>query len=265
VTRIPIFQMASFSRSGETLLLRCLNAHPDIEVVHQIEARDRAEDLALFRHLMTREATDIPADDPLLAHRSLGPRSVLVVKNAVWTHPHPRRGFILARNPFSVVRSAFRDRPKPESVEKNVAQQVRWAEGIDPLLVPAMRMEPTLTSFTMLYARKMLADRRDGLPFLRYEEFVKRPEPWLRKVVAHLGLDWSDRVLRSHEDYPEGALGHGRIKLSEPIHTGSGRRYRKMTPEQLSHVYGVAHEALRRYGYTWDGDRVGLVAVDGML
>jgi hypothetical protein len=265
VTRIPVFHMSSFSRSGETLLLRCLAAHPDIEVVHQIAAHDTAEDTALFEHLAARAEPWIERDDPHVAHRRLGPRSVLLLKNAVWIHPHPRAGFTLVRNPFSVVRSAYRDRPKPERLAHQVAQQTRWAKGIDPLLVPAMEMEPTLATFTLLYVRKMLHDRDEGLPFLRYEDFVRRPDLWLGRILAHLGLPWDDRVLRSHELYPEGARGHGGIRLSEPVHEGSRSRYRSMDPAHLSLVYGIAREALDRYGYVWDGGRVRRRRVEGML
>lgn len=262
---IPIFHMASFSRSGETLLQRCLNAHPDIEIVHQIQRVDTPEDLALFNHLMERAALTMPVDDPLLAHRKLGPKSVLVVKNAVWTHAHPRQGFTLVRNPFSVIMSAFRDAPDPDQRERQKRQQLRWARDIDPRMQHFMKNDDTLSSFLALYVRKLLQDRRDDLPFVRYEEFVAEPERWLRRIVAHLGLDWNDKVLKSHEDYPDKAIGHGGIKLSQPIHQGSTEKYKKLSPELQSHIYGLAHEVLLQYGYDWDGENLSTREVEGIF
>ncbi len=96
-----IFQMTSFSRSGETLLQRCLNGHPQIEVVHQIHEPDLKEDLELFHYLHKTKVTTIAHDHPKVAHRNLKPGSVLVLKNAVWTQTEPRKGFTLVRNPFS--------------------------------------------------------------------------------------------------------------------------------------------------------------------
>lgn len=263
---VPVFHMASFSRSGETLLQRCLNAHPNIEVVHQIQAPDSQEDLHLFNYLMYYPQTQIPADHPLLAHRKLQQKSVLVVKNAVWTHSHARQGFTLVRNPFSVVMSAFRDAPDAGQRERQKRQQVRWAREIDPRMRPFMKSDDTLSSFLALYTRKMLQDRRDGLPFLRYEDFVEEPERWLRKILAHLSLDWHDEVLKSHEGYPKGAIGHGGIKLDQPIHQGSTNKYKKISPELQSHIYGLTHEVLFQYGYEWDGQNIGMQSqVHGIL
>lgn len=250
---VKIFHMASFSRSGETLLLRCLDAHPQIEVVHQVREPDTPEDMALFRHLMTRRDTTMPSDDPLLAHRTLAPGSILLLKNAVWCHAFPRDGFCLVRNPFSIAVSAYRNGPGPAQAERQKAQQIRWARTIDKRLVAMQRSDPTLTGFCALYNRKMLQDRHDGLPFLRYEDFIVDPEPHLRRIIALLGLDWSDRVLHSHEEYEEGQLGHGGIKLWLPIHRGSEDKYKLLKPEEASQVYGLTHETLRVYGYSWDG------------
>ncbi|MDB6178095.1 sulfotransferase [Paracoccus sp. Z330] len=262
----PIFHMASFSRSGETLVLRCLSAHPQIEVVHQILEPDTAEDLKLFRALTKREERSIPQDDPLVAHRKLAPGNILLLKNAVWTHKYPRRGFTLVRNPFSVVTSAYRDIPARDQGKHQKKQQFRWAEGIDPLTFGLMGEDPTLTGFTVLYTRKMLQDRYDGLPFVRYEDFVQDPERFLRKIVAHLGLEWDDKVMRSHELYAEGETGHGGIKLWKPINKASTEKYQRLTEQQRAHIYGIAWDALRQYGYNWDGQALTLRDdVEGML
>lgn len=264
--RIPIFHMASFSRSGETLMLRCLNAHPQIEVVHQIFEPDSVEDFALFRALIEREDQHISVDDSLVAHRNLSANCILLVKNAVWIHKYPRRGFTLVRNPFSVVTSAYRDSPDLDQAERQKRQQIRWARDIDELTVGLMDEDPTLTGFTALCTRKMLQDRYDGLPFVRYEDFVQNPEHFLRKIVGHLGLEWDDRVMSSHEAYAESEKGHGGIKLWRPINKGSTEKYQKLSPQQRAHIYGIAWGALRQYGYKWDGRELTLQQdVQGML
>lgn len=263
--RIPIFHMASFSRSGETLLQRCLNAHPDIEVVHQIHAHDRPDDLEIFKAFTQHKDLDININDPLLKARNLKPTSVLLLKNAVWTHGYLRRGFILVRNPFSLVASSFREAPPPDQAKRQRNQQIRWAQGIDSKMVKMMGISKTIDGFLALYSRKMLQDRRDGLPFVRYEDFVQDPETWLRKIVAHMGLAWNDRVLTSHEDYPEGFKGHGGIKLWQPINQNSSDKYLTMDERIKSHIYGLTAEVLFQYGYTWDGTTVGQLPADGML
>lgn len=265
MTSHPVFQMSSFSRSGETLMQRCLQAHPDIEVVHQIREPDLPEDLELFKKLRFNGPDTIAADDPILAHRQLSPKAVLLLKNAVWSHRGERRGFILIRNPFSVVVSAYRHTANPQSEAHQRAQQLRWCQTIDRHMKPFVEKTDNLTSWLALYTRKMMHDRRSGLPFVRYEDFVTDPEQTLRKIVAHLGLDWSPRVLESHLDYKEGEVGHGNIKLWQPIHTGSTDKYKSLAPEVTSQVYSLTSEVLRAYGYSWNGEEVALRQVPGQL
>jgi len=98
--------MASFSRCGETLMLRCLNAHPDIHVVHNLKAPPESkEDFGLFRLLQKYEPATIERDNAIVQAAGVGNAKIIVVKNAVWEHAHPFEGFVLARNAFSVTES----------------------------------------------------------------------------------------------------------------------------------------------------------------
>lgn len=251
-----IFHMASFSRSGETLMQRCLNAHPDIEVVHQIREPDTREDMELFRFLTNSRDTTLSSGHELLAHKKLTDRSVLVLKNAVWVHKAPRKGFILIRNPFSLAVSSYRHTERPDSEINHRKQQIRWCKGIDSLMLPYVRHADNLSSWMALYTRKMMYDYNTGLPIVRYEDFILDPEKYLRKIVRHLGLEWSDRVLQSHTDYEEGELGHGKIELWQPIHSKSSDKYKNLTRQQLGLVYSLTAPVLDAYGYRWDGSTV---------
>ncbi len=261
-----IFHMASFSRSGETLMLRCLAAHPQIEVVHQIREPDHPKDMDLFRYLRAYKALEIDVKDAYVRHRNLGPGSVLLLKNAVWTHPYPRQGFTLIRNPFSIAVSGYRHVDKDsEGIRKNINQHIRWCKDIDRQMLESIKSADILDGMMLLYQRKMFQDHLDGLPFVRYEEFVENPEPYLRKIVHHLGLDWSDEVLRSHEHYGEGELGHGKIKLWRPIHRESTAKYKQLSKEQASRIHALTKQSLDAYGYIWTGDEIHMTEVPGML
>jgi hypothetical protein len=261
----PIYQMSSFSRSGETLMLRCLNAHRDIEVVHQIREPESKEDTQLWANLLGNPTQAIAADDPLIAHRKPSASAIFVLKNAVWNHHAPRKGFILVRNPFSVAVSSNRHLPAAADDPLQRQKHVRWCRTIDPHMLPFVQKAPNLISWLALYSRKMMHDYRSGLPIVRYEEFVQNPERMLRKIVAHLGLEWDPHVLESHLDYKEGDLGHGGIKLWSPIHTGSTEKYKKLPRERLSTIYSLTCEVLTAYGYQWTGDDILLQDVPQLL
>lgn len=254
---VPVFHMASFSRSGETLTLRSLQAHPQIEVVHQIKKTDTPEDFSLFRTLQRSFEPSLPMDHPSVAHRDLKPDQVLLLKSAVWIHKAPWKGFILCRNPLSVVNS-MRLTTNPDNIETQKQRLIRWARGIDPLLIPQIERVDNHVGLCILINRKMLADHASGNPIVHYERFVENPEKMLRKIIAHFGLEWDERVLRSHEDYSQGAIGHGNIKLDSAIHQGSQHSYQKISEEQRNEIYMYCAPVMNAYGYKYDGNTIEL-------
>jgi len=245
---VAIFHMSSFSRSGETVMQRVLNAHPDIEIVHHLYAKDRWRDILLVRMLQRREATTIPAWHPLLWHRTLNPNSVLLLKNATWTHSYPYRGFILVRNPIAVCTPVARSRRN----KRLSRQHLRWARGIDPTLQPDLNDLKPLKMHCELLTRKFAAAHATGLPIVHYERFVRDPETMLRKLIAHLGLDWDPAVLTSETGYPKGLIGHGNNPLWLPLHTGSLDKYLKVDMNRRQTIYSMTKPLFDLYGYQYD-------------
>lgn len=254
--RHRIFHMASFSRSGETLMLRCLNAHPDIHVVHQIREPDTKEDFAFFRFLQTYSETTISRENEHIRSVQVPSENIILLKNAVWEHLYPFYGFILVRNPFSVLRSFGIINEPEEGFLKRKEQFQRWSTGIDPILVPGVVESDNISAFCMVYNRKMFPLKELPLPIVHYERFVVNPEHYFRKILKHFGLQWHDRCLRSHEDYQEGEYGHGHIKLWQPIHAGSVESHKRVPDDIFSRVYGLTWPTLDAYGYQVDGKDV---------
>lgn len=248
---IPIYQMGSFSRSGETLLLRNLGAHPQIEVVHQILEPDTSEDIELFKFLQTHPHNEINSNHPIVRHRKLKTGQILLLKNAVWTPTWRWQGFILARNVMSVLNSCrvlvTQDDKEGRLHHRN--QCNRWARGIDPELLPALQRFDNFQAFAILWNAKMASAYSSGMPVVRYENFVNDPEPHLRKIVAHLGLPWDSSVMTAHEAYPENTFGHGRIKLWQAIHGQSLDSYKVIPEENLDRAYALSVAGMRLYGY----------------
>lgn len=255
-----IFHMSSFSRSGETLLLRCLDAHPNIHVVHQIREPDTEADLELWRFLMTHEPTEIPHDHKLIQAAGVKPGAVLVLKNAVWTHRYLYKGFILVRNPFAVVNSFKILAEEEQKFIKRNQQYRRWAQYIDPSLLPLINKDPdNITCLCALYNVKMGSLANSGLPVVRYEEFVTEPEKFLKLICKYIGVDWDVSVLNSHEFYAQGQHGHGGIPLWKPIHTGSLHSYQNMPDEVLSKIYGLTKPVFESFGYSFNEGKCSLL------
>lgn len=245
-----ILFMGSFARSGETLLLRSLHAHPALHVVHQINEHDRPEDVDLFQFLTTYPHTSVAHDHPLIQRARIAPGKVLIVKYAVWTHAHPFQGFVLARNPFSVTKSLegyAKAHAEPLSAQQ--ARLTRWAHGIDPALAPAVAQLPCTDSTAMLYNRKMLPLAESGMPVLRYEDLTRDPRSSLRWLLQELRLPWDDAVEQSHTAYGEGQYGHGGIALWKPIHPETTPACAGLSEADVARIQGYAWPAMARLGY----------------
>jgi hypothetical protein len=252
----PILHMASFSRSGETVMLRALQAHQMLHVVHQVKDPETPENVNLFKTLMQHAPLQIGAEHPAVRAARVPSHATLVVKNALWTHKWPFRGFVLVRNPFSVVNSFKAVHESKKRMVKRRLQLKRWTKRIDPALLPALASVNTVAYVCMLYNRKMHGLAFGGLPIVRYEDFVESPERVLRALLSRLEIPWDRAVLDSHKNYKVGELGHGKIRLWEPIHCRSADSWKDMDAATRSTIYGISNPTMHAFGYAYDGEHL---------
>lgn len=244
-----VFFLNSYSRSGETLVMRALSVHPKVQIVHDLYQKNSEAENDLFRLIRDENVQEIPADHALIQGREVVSDTVFVLKNATWLHKQPFRGFTLVRNAFSVCLStgAVEDKPQRRELHHRIVR--RWARGIDPLMLPFVLGATHLESVCALYTRKMMGPAPDG-PIIRYEDFVHDPETKLRAILEYLGVGWDPSVLEAHTYFEEGQVGHGRIPLWEPIHTRSLDKYKTITPAQRSLIYSMTWPVFEKFGYS---------------
>lgn len=77
-----------------------------------------------------------------------------------------------------------------------------------------------------------------------YEKLVDSPEPEVRRMLDHLGLDWEPECLAFHEN-PAPTATASAAQVREPIHTGSRDQWRA-----LEHRLAPLTETLERLGVT---------------
>lgn len=258
---VPLIMMTSFARSGETMMLRALNAHPRIEVVSQIlDADEPPQDVRLFEALQDYPDFVLRRANPLLAHRSVGPDSIVIVKHGIWTHRWPHIDFVLARNPFAIVKSLRQyaiDNHEDEQHRRH--RLARWAGKIDASLVPLCLKGDETEAIAYLYRSKMLARSTTRLGVVRYEDFVAAPEREMPKVLRMMKLPWDERVLRAHENYPQGKIGHGKIKLWEAIRLTPHKPETGLPQREFDIIASITRPVLDLYGYAARDGRVELL------
>jgi hypothetical protein len=260
-----VVHVASMARSGETMVLRALAAHPRVHVVHNLARQDSPEETRLFHGLKAHDAPTIPASHPLVAPLSLSPGVVLVLKQGTWEHAAPFAGFVLARNPVAIYASlrAYDARAcggDPDACwHHNTERLVRWLGDIDAGLIPRLVAAPPVEQFCLFYNRRMGALSTLGLPVVHYERLVTDPVSMLPKITALLGLDCPGPVLHAHRGYAPGAEGHGRNDLSRPIDTRSIVSYREQVDEATFDVIAAATAVVASaFGYrlAWGASRI---------
>ena len=244
-----ILHMSSFSRSGETLMLRALHAHKQVHVVSQLSYHDRPEDNALLKVLMKTKEKSLPASHPAVKAAGVEPGKVIVVKNAFWEHQYDYDGFVLIRNPYSVINSFKVIGESDDKRLRRLEQLKRWTGTIDRKMLPSIDPMSSFEYVCALYVRKMLPLANLPLPVIKYEDFVSNPSVYLRNLTKKLGLEWDKNVLSAHEFFKEGDIGHGGIKLWQPIHQDSLDSYKKLDEEWLSKIYSLTWPVIERFGY----------------
>jgi hypothetical protein len=246
-----VFFIVGCQRSGTTMLEAILNAHPQVRVVGEEENES-------YKYLMQEKD---PGEFP---EEYVGLRIPIATHliDQVTKHEGARVLFNL-RDPRDVAASML------ERVRRDLSWIARQAQKE---IARTMRNLPDRTVLEQQY--RLLRDKIDDdsdvrlaallwalknryipiysespLPtkIVRYEVLVSTPEPYLRQICDHLGLDWSDRLLE-HSKYNAGTW-EGTNK-AEPIHPRSVAAHKsRLTMEDRRKVHSVIEAEMEMLGY----------------
>ncbi|WP_339816151.1 hypothetical protein [uncultured Imperialibacter sp.] len=271
VVRVPIIHMASMARSGETLLQRTFLAHPNIHVIANFNEKDTKDEIARVEYFKKYPETEIEIDHPIIKDLKLDGKSILFVKQGVWEHKFPFRGFVLVRNPVSIFASLVcfdkiderfitllkrkvRTWLRPTKQDKidneyNFVRFMKWAIDVDTDLIQYLDLLDFSSLFCAFYNRRMAPLRELGLPILYYERFVADPDTELRRLLLQLDIEFYPSMLESHVSYQKGTIGHGKIDLSKPISVDSTDKYKKIGKPVFDRICALTYNTWSAYGY----------------
>ena len=242
------------------MLLRCLDAHSNIKVVHNLRETDDADSQRLFLFLKNYKENKISRKHSLVKPFNLSVKDVLIIKQGVWEHPYPFQGIILARNPISIYSSmkSFVDLENQDTFKNNTINSekyVRWLKEIDPTMVNGFVKLNSLDQFCSFYNRRMGELFKTGLPIVYYEELVLEPEATLKKIVREFKLKFEPALINSHEKYRVGEHGHGKIDLGQRISPSSIYKFQEeITKEEFKEIEEKTRNVYKKYNYrlSWD-------------
>lgn len=278
--KIPIFHMASMARSGETMVLRDMSVHPNITVASEVFDRDHSLASELRERFKKHESDTFSLTRNEKALIGYKPGSILLVKQGVWEHKHPFKGFVLARNPASVYASLIdydsikfdkqyfrslirRVRYKAGHTSTNKARLTRWMKDIDPDLCDTYQNhnQDLDTIFCSFYNRRMGALADLGLPIIHYEEYVTNPAKFYSIICQHLGLEESEALGNAHQHFSGNSKGHGRTDLTAPVNDSSLLKYKQLGRRRFDKVVALTHETTSKLNYTMTWENISIKPV----
>ncbi|WP_308992666.1 hypothetical protein QLS71_012980 [Mariniflexile litorale] len=252
-----IYHIASMARSGETLMLKTLAVHPEIVVVHNLDKNDDIVKTQAFEFLKSYKKESIPRNHPVIKPYNLSKSQILLLKQGVWKHPYPFKGFVLSRNPISIYASLkVYDKDLPEYHDKdnfwfgNKERIFRWLKDIDKESIPLFKRKTPVEQFCMFYNLRMKQLLDTKLPIIRYEDLILNTEVTLKKVCGLLNVGMDKKLLSAHDFYGSGLEGHGKNDLSKPIDTSSLTKYKKnITKFEFDYIAKNTFHVYNQYGY----------------
>jgi hypothetical protein len=231
---IRIAHMASMARSGETLMQRAFIGHPAVHVVHDVHPTNDEHETRLFQLLRVWPRPELPRwqlEQHLAPGRVAAGTQVLLIKQGVFAMRSPFNGFALVRNPYASFCSLWHYDARLAGVKaeqalnernwrlRRLPRLVAWMDAIEPGMLPALLAEAEpARQFLMLWRVRMQQLVAQCRTVVLYEDFVNDPQPALRSACAAIGVPFDGAMLKAHEKFEPGQIGHGGIDLGAAIH-----------------------------------------------
>ncbi len=236
-SRQPVF-VTGLPRSGTTLVEQIVASHPDAASAGELELIP-----SLRQSLVSLLSRDIMrcSEAWLAAIPGIKAGKARIVDKSISTALHtgiamlmfPNARFIfMCRHPMDVFWSSYREMFGTNALTFTYSPQA---------LVRRIRFsQHIMSTWQNRFPDRILA--------VRYEDIVSDPEPQSRKIIAHTGLEWSNKCLDFHtSDTPVRSASMAQVR--EPVYTTSVGRWQSYR-SQLAPVAAALGDLIADYEKT---------------
>lgn len=234
-------------RSGTTLALLMLQAHPQIKGIDETEFPSPfpfPSSLDLYVHKLRKKSICLKL-----------PEHIFNVEYIARHFPQAKILWII-RNPYSTI----------SSMQMLTNSQGTWVKrcGIKELnrLIPffpeikqldlAQLDEISLAAMIWKYKNQALdIYRAKGLSVysFRYEDLIDNPQAMMSNILNFLELSWSDRVLEYYKFHQPNKVYPGNTKGDKAIDTSRKSSQPKLTESEKNTIKSLAQELIEYYNY----------------
>jgi tetratricopeptide (TPR) repeat protein len=254
----PVF-LVGFPRSGTTLLHQALAAHPDIEVLEELEFFDEVR-----RDWLDGPELGSGLNSGLQGLSGLGSHDLQAARQQYLSalaaqRRQPDRPLVIDKLPLNLVYLFLIHRLFPEArilfllrdprdVCLSCFFQAFELQGAMPYFLD-LRQTAGYYAAAMSLARDTLAQISNPVHFQKYEDLVTDFEPSLQKIFHFLGLPWRDEVLQYREKVQDRVIDTPSYQqVTRPLYTDSIERWRPFSA-QLEPVLAELGPWIRHFGY----------------
>lgn len=243
-----LFFIFGCQRSGTTLLLSILNAHPQITSVDESEFPSPYPFPSALR-LAANKITDRYLLFKMLQHSD---------KLDFLKKYYPKSKIIwVVRNPHSVISSMLNlTNSEGDWIERCVQDEISklipfFGEDITSLNL-SEHSKVELGAIYWLYKNKyyqFLIENGFELLLLKYEDLVQDQRKTLQQVVDFFEIEWNDNLLNFHKINPSKTLAGG-TKTDKPINAKSSKNLEKLSAKDIEIINDICQPLMNCYGYT---------------
>jgi protein-tyrosine sulfotransferase len=234
-------------RSGTTLALLMLQAHPQIKGIDETEFSSPfpfPSSLALYSYKLQKKSICLKLPEHIF--------------NVEYIARHFPQGKILwiVRNPYSTISSMSMLKNSHGSwIKRCGATELRRLSAFFPEIKQLdleQLDEISLAAMVWKYKNQALdLYREKGLQVVdfRYEDLIDRPQATISDILEFLGLPWSDRVLEYHKFHQPNKTYPGNTKGDKALDSSRKSSQPKLTELERNTISSIAEELIARYNY----------------
>ena len=234
-------------RSGTTLALLMLQAHPQIKGIDETEFPSPypfPSSLALYYYQLQKKSLCLKL-----------PEHIFNVEYIARHFPQAKILWIV-RNPYSVISSmSLLKNTQGSWIKRCGATELKrlipFFPEINQLDLDSLD-EISLATMVWKYKNQALnIYKAKGLQVFdfKYEDLVADPQTMMSDILKFLGLDWSDRVLEHHKFHQPNKTYPGNTKGDKALDTSRKSSQPKLTESEQNTVISLAEELINYYGY----------------